>query len=56
MYRPTNNDEVYAHALANTIINVCVNIPRTPYGYAGTLIYPISIGMNIPSQETNTKK
>jgi hypothetical protein len=28
MYRPTNNDEVYAHALANTIINICSKYPK----------------------------
>ena len=28
MYRPTNNDEVYSHALANTIINICGKYPK----------------------------
>jgi hypothetical protein len=28
MYRPTNNDEVYAHVLANTIINICGKYPK----------------------------
>jgi hypothetical protein len=40
MYKPTNNDEVYAHALANTIINICVKYPKDTIWVCGNMNVP----------------
>jgi hypothetical protein len=37
MYRSTNNDEVYPHALANTIITICSKYPKNTIWVCGNM-------------------
>jgi hypothetical protein len=40
MYRPTNNDEVHAHALANTIIDICSKYAKDTIWVCGNMNLP----------------